>query len=80
MGDKIRFEAFVLQQVISTPKLYVKYREFLDLFSIETSSVGSTRDLLILRIMMELYDDEMADEAFMVIKGNWKSMRLNPII
>ena len=80
LADKIPCEAFVLQEVISTPNFYVKYREFLNILSIETPSVRSTRNLLVLRILMALYDDEMADQAFTIFKENRKSIRLNPII
>ena len=47
--------------------------------SIETPTVRSTRDMLVMRILLALYGDEIADEMFAVFRENRKSMRLNPL-
>ena len=77
--EKVPCEYFVLQEVMATKNFYDKFRNFLNYFSIDTPSVRSTRDLLIMRILTSLYGEEQADLTFVVFKENRKAMRLNPL-
>ena len=77
--EKVPCEAFVLQEVMSTPKFYDNYRALLNILSVETPIIRSTRDLLVSRILFALYGEEVADQTFAVFRENRKSMRLNPL-
>ena len=77
--EKVPAEAFVLQEVMATSRFYERFRTFLNLMSIETQSVRSTRDMLVMRILISIYGDDVADEMFTVFKENRKMMRLNPL-
>ena len=77
--EKIPCEAFVLQEVMTTQKFYDKYRALLILLSTENPSTRSSTDLLVLRIFIALYGDEVADQIFTVFHENRKSMPSNPL-
>ena len=47
--------------------------------SIDTPSIRSTRDMLVVRILIALYGEDVAESVFAVFKENRKSMRLNPL-
>ena len=73
--DKIPSESFVLQEVMACSKFYDKYCLFLKLLWIDMPSVRSTRDMLVVRILISLYGEEVADKTFTVFKENRKCMR-----
>ena len=70
----------MLQEVMETSRFYDKYRGFLNLMAIETPTIRSTRDMLVMSILLSLYGDEVVDEMFVVYRENRKSMRLNLLI
>lgn len=77
ISEAITVEAFALQEVMSCERFYDKFRPFLNVFGINTSSTRSTRDLLILRILVALYDDEKANQNFGVFRSNRSTMSQN---
>ena len=70
--EKVPCESFVLQEVMATKSFYDQFRNFLNYFSIDTPSIRSTRDLLILRILMALYGEEQAYQTLAVFKETRK--------
>lgn len=75
LSTEIPCEAFVLQEIMSTEKFYDRFRAFLNLNGIATPSTRTKSDMLVLRILVALYDDESADRMFAVFRDNRKAMK-----
>lgn len=75
LSNAIPPEAFVLREIMATPNFYRQYCYFLNLHDIDTPSTRTTKDMLILRVLVALFNDEQADQTFSIFRQNRKAMK-----
>lgn len=75
LADHVPCEAFALQEVMVIDRFYDRIRTILELLELPCPSTRTTRDMLILRIMLAIYDEENADRVFEVFRENRRSLR-----
>lgn len=73
--NNIPYKAFVRQELMSTDKRYDSFRAFLKVSNVLTPSTWTKSKMIVLRLLVPLYDDEMADRIFAVSIKNWKAMK-----